>query len=153
MSWHPRPLRGRANKKDLGEKNRKQPRKKTAAACFPASECENWTFPPRRRPGQIVIVQRPLTLPAGVWVCLAFVEEGRCRSSSRVGVWGLKDRADVVSPVPPPSPSPPPSHPQSTPRGKCAAMDGRGQGKRGGVSDTASTTGPLWFPWRPGLHH
>lgn len=141
MSWHPWSLRGRANKKDWGKKTNQ----KKSSSMFSCLRVWELDFSSSALQGQIVIVRRPLTLSAGVWVCLAFVEKGRCRSCCRVGVWGLKEGQMLWAQCPPP--------PQSPPRGKCAAIDGRGQGERGGVCDTARTTGPLWFPWRPRLHH
>lgn len=47
--------------------------------------------------------------------------------------WGLKDRADVVCEIP---------------QGKCAAMEGKGQGQRADLWHSQHNR-QLWFPWQP----
>lgn len=47
--------------------------------------------------------------------------------------WGLKDRADVACEIP---------------QGKCAAIEGKGQGKRADLWHSQHNRQP-WFPWQP----
>lgn len=104
-----------SKEKDWGEKTMRE--KKNSSMLFFCLRVWELNSSYSALQGQIVIVLRPLTLSAGVWVCLAFVEKG-CTRSRTGAEWvfgGLKDRADVVRP---PRHPVPPVLLHSLPRGK-----------------------------------